>query len=56
VVTLVVLAILAYIGFQLIRFSEPPPLSVVDPPTAVTEVAETATTYTLRGVTVAGGS
>ena len=55
VVTLVVLAILAYIGFQLIRFSEPPPLSVVDPPTAVTEVAETATTYTLRGVTVAGG-
>ena len=55
VVTLVVLAILAYIGFQLIRFSEPPPLSVVQPPTAVTEVAESATTYTLRGITVAGG-
>jgi cytoskeletal protein RodZ len=29
VVTVVVLAILAYIGFQLVRFSEPPPLSVV---------------------------
>jgi cytoskeletal protein RodZ len=55
VVTLVALAILAYIGFQLIRFSEPPPLNVTQPPTAVTEVAESATTYTLRGVTVAGG-
>ena len=55
VVTLVALAILAYIGFQLVRFSEPPPLSVVQPPTAVTEVAQDATTYTLRGTTVAGG-
>ena len=49
------LAILAYIGFQLARFSEPPPLNVVQPPTAVTEVAQDATTYTLRGTTVAGG-
>ena len=55
IVTVGVLAILAYIGFQLVRFSEPPPLSVVQPPTAVTEVAETATTYTLRGITIAGG-
>jgi len=55
VVTVVVLAILAYIGFQLIRFSEPPPLNVLQPPTAVTEVAEGSTTYALRGTTVAGG-
>lgn len=55
VVTVVVLAILAYIGFQLVRFSEPPPLNVVQPPTAVTEVAEGASTYALRGTTVAGG-
>jgi transcriptional regulator with XRE-family HTH domain len=55
VVTVVVLAILAYIGFQLVRFSEPPPLRVVQPPTAVTEVAQDATTYALRGMTVAGG-
>jgi transcriptional regulator with XRE-family HTH domain len=55
VVTLAVLAILAYIGFQLVRFSEPPPLSVVQPATAVTDVAEDATTYTLRGLTIAGG-
>lgn len=55
VVTVGVLAILAYIGFQLVRFSEPPPLTVVQPPTAVTDVAEDATTYTLRGITIAGG-
>ncbi len=55
VVTVVVLAILAYIGFQLVRFSEPPPLNVVQPPTAVTEVAEGSSTYALRGTTVAGG-
>jgi transcriptional regulator with XRE-family HTH domain/nitrogen fixation protein FixH len=55
VVMVVVLATLAYIGFQLVRFSEPPPLSVVQPPTAVTEVAEGATTYALRGTTIAGG-
>ena len=55
VVTLGVVLILAYIGFQLVRFSEPPPLSVVDPPTAVTDVAQDATTYTLRGLTIAGG-
>ena len=55
VVTVVVIAILAYIGFQLVRFSEPPPLIVVQPPSAVTEVAEGATTYALRGTTIAGG-
>ena len=55
VVTVVVLAILAYIGFQLVRFAEPPPLSVVQPPTVVTEVAEGTSTYALRGTTVAGG-
>jgi len=55
VVTVVVLAILAYIGFQLVRFSEPPPLSVVQPATAVTDVAQDATTYTLRGLTITGG-
>ncbi len=46
-VTLGALAIIAYIGFQLLRFSEPPPLTVTDPPTAVTEVAEDTTSYTL---------
>ena len=54
-VTLAALAIIAYIGFQLLRFSEPPPLTVTDPPTAVIEVAEDTTSYTLRGTTVANG-
>jgi transcriptional regulator with XRE-family HTH domain len=55
VVTVVVLAILAYIGFQLVRFTDPPPLAVVQPPTAVIDVAENTTTYALLGTTVAGG-
>lgn len=55
VVTVAVLAILAYIGFQLVRFTEPPPLVVVQPPTAVIDVAESTTTYALLGTTVPGG-
>jgi len=54
-VTLAAVAIIAYIGFQLLRFSEPPTLAVTDPPTAVLEVAEETTSYTLRGTTVANG-
>jgi cytoskeleton protein RodZ len=54
-VSLAAVAIIAYIGFQLLRFSEPPPLAVTDPPTAVTEVAEETTSYTLQGTTVANG-
>ena len=54
-VSLAALAIIFYIGFQLLRFSEPPPLAVTDPPTAVTEVAEGTTSYTIAGTTVANG-
>ncbi len=54
-VTLAALGIVAYIGFQLVRFSEPPPLLVTDPPTAIIDVPETATTYAIRGTTVANG-
>jgi cytoskeletal protein RodZ len=54
-VTLGALAIVAYIGFQLLRFSEPPPLAVSDPASAVAEVAEGTTSYTLRGTTVPNG-
>ena len=54
-VTLAALAIVGYIGFQLLRFSEPPPLAVTDPAVAVTEVAEDTKTYTLRGTTIADG-
>ena len=54
-VTVGALAIVAYIGFQLLRFSEPPSIAVTDPAAAVTEVAEDTTTYTLRGETVPRG-
>lgn len=54
-VALAAVAIISYIGFQLLRFSEPPPLTVTDPPTAVAEVAEGTASYTLRGTTVANG-
>ncbi len=54
-VSLAAFAIIAYIGFQLLRFSEPPPLAVTDPPTAVMEVAEATTSYTLRGTTAPNG-
>ena len=54
-VTVGALAIVAYIGFQLLRFSEPPVIAVTDPAAAVTEVGEDATTYTLRGETVPRG-
>ena len=51
-----VLAFGAYLGVQLLRFSKPPTIAVSDPPNAVTEVDETATAYTLRGVTIPGGT
>ncbi len=54
-VSLGALGIIAYIGFQLLRFSEPPPLAVTDPAAAVTVVAEETTSYTLRGTTIANG-
>lgn len=52
---LVLLAFGTYLGLQLLRFTEPPPLTVIDPATAVVEVAEDTTSYALRGTTVAGG-
>jgi cytoskeletal protein RodZ len=55
IVALVAIAILTYIGFQLIRFSEPPSLVVVDPAEGVSTVAEKTVSYTIRGTTVAGG-
>jgi cytoskeletal protein RodZ len=43
-----------YLVLQLTRFVEPPTITVSDPPTAVVEVAEDATSYALRGTTTAG--
>jgi cytoskeletal protein RodZ len=45
-----------YLGAQLLRFSQPPSVSVTQPLTAVTEVDAGATTYTLRGTANAGAT
>jgi cytoskeletal protein RodZ len=38
-----------YLGLQLVRFAKPPTIAVTTPATAVVEVAEDATQYTLKG-------
>ncbi len=53
---LVVILVLGYIGTQLVRFSKPPTISVTDPATAVATVDESATSYTVRGMTTAGAT
>jgi cytoskeletal protein RodZ len=42
-----------YLGVQLVRFAKPPTIAVTTPATAVLEVAEDATEYTLKGTSVA---
>ncbi len=54
--TVAVVAFVAYLGVQLLRFAKPPTLSVTDPLTAVTEVDETTTSYTLRGSSIPGAT
>jgi cytoskeletal protein RodZ len=54
-VSLGAVAIVVFIGFQLLRFAEPPIIRVTDPAEAITEVPEETATYTLRGETVARG-
>lgn len=54
--TIGVLAFGAYLGVQLLRFAKPPTISVTEPPTAVIDVDETTTSYTLRGVTIPGAT
>ncbi len=45
-----------YLGIQLVRFAKPPTLSITDPPQAVVNVAEDATSYTLRGTSIPGAT
>ncbi len=51
-----VLIFVAYLGAQLLRFAKPPTISVTQPPTAVVEVDDSMTSYTLRGITLAGAT
>ncbi len=52
--SLLVVAFIAYLAVQLMRFTRPPTISVTDPATAVSEVDESATSYVLRGASQAG--
>jgi len=51
-----VVAFAAYLAVQLLRFAKPPSISVTDPSSAVSEVDESTTSYTLRGTSQAGAS
>ena len=45
-----------YIGVQLIRYAKPPTLEVTTPAQAVIDVAEDATSYTIRGTSIANAT
>ncbi|MFL5686956.1 MAG: helix-turn-helix domain-containing protein [Chloroflexota bacterium] len=51
-----VIGFMVWLGFQLLRFSKPPTISVTNPAVAVLEVDEDATSYLLEGMTIPGGS
>ena len=51
-----VLAFAVYLGLQFLRSANPPTLAVSDPAVAVSTVAESATTYVLRGTSIPGAT
>jgi len=54
--TVFVLAFVAYIGIQVLRFAEPPTIAVTDPVSRVIDVDVSTTAYTLRGTTLPGAT
>src|SRR3990170_1542714 len=46
----------AYLAVQLLRFAKPPTLAVTNPPTAVVDVAESATSFRLEGTSTPGAT
>ena len=54
--TVLIAAFAVYMGVQLVRFSKPPTLALTNPPQAVIDVGEDATTYQLRGTTIPGAT
>src|SRR5258705_12536774 len=50
--TVVIVAFGGYLGVQVLRFAKPPTVAVTQPATAVIDVDEGATKYTLEGVTL----
>ena len=54
--TVVIVAFGAYLGIQVLRFTKPPTIAVTQPATAVVDVDESTTTYTLQGTTLPGAT
>ena len=54
--TVLIAAFAVYIGVQLVRFAKPPTVAVTDPAQAVMDVAQDATSYTLKGTTIPGAT
>jgi cytoskeletal protein RodZ len=54
--TLGVVAFGVYLGVQLLRYARPPELAVTNPATAVLEVDDGVTTYSLEGTSTAGAT
>jgi cytoskeletal protein RodZ len=54
--TLVVIAFVAYLGVQLLRFAKPPTIAVSAPVEAVLEVDEETTVYTFAGTSIPGAT
>jgi cytoskeletal protein RodZ len=50
--TVLIAVFAVFMGVQLIRFAKPPTLAVTDPSTAVIDVSEDTTAYTLRGTSI----
>ena len=54
--TVVILAFGVYLGVQVLRFAKPPTIAVTQPATAVIDVDESTTRYTLEGTTLPGAT
>jgi cytoskeletal protein RodZ len=54
--TVVIVAFGAYLGVQVLRFTKPPTIAVTQPATAVIDVDESTTAYTLVGTTLPGAT
>jgi cytoskeletal protein RodZ len=54
--TVVIVAFGVYLGLQVLRFTKPPTIALTQPATAVIDVDESTTTYTLEGTTIPGAT
>jgi len=54
--TVVIVAFGVYLGVQVLRFAKPPTIAMTQPTTAVIDVDESTTKYTLEGVTLPGAT